>query len=147
MKRPSLSPLASSTEKHPKLDLPQAQLTASNDEMKHFSYRQYREGQFDEGACDDTEWRQLLPHVLVHLTSRLAETDVKASFISPRTLPQAKEIVEGFSEDEFKEWKDGLQKGVKTGDWADLIAHRTYFLQQIPGLLFNCSDSEASSSC
>jgi hypothetical protein len=40
--------------------------------------------------------------------------------------------VEGFSEDEFKEWKDELQKGVKEGDWADLI-HRTYVLQQIAG--------------
>lgn len=39
---------------------------------------------------------------------------------------EAEEIVGSFDEDELNEWKVGVQKGVREGDWTDLVARRTY---------------------
>jgi hypothetical protein len=41
---------------------------------------------------------------------------------------QVYDIVKGFNRDEWIKWKDGVEKGVKHGDWADLIALGTTIL-------------------
>jgi hypothetical protein len=126
------------------MDLPRSQLTLLNDEMKDLSRCQDWQIRIDELEADgdDTKWQHLFSHVLIHLASKLA-VDLKASIVPSQTLDQADEIVKSFSEDEFKEWKDGVQKGVKEGDWTDLIAHRTNVLHVVE-LLLNFSGSETS---
>jgi hypothetical protein len=49
----------------------------------------------------------------------------KATFIAPLSRAEARELVQSMNDSEFEEWKNGVQKGVNEGDWANLAAHRT----------------------
>jgi hypothetical protein len=69
----------------------------------------------------------------------LPTTDIKGSVIVAATRPQADELVRGLDDDEVKEWKDGVQKGVMNNNWADLIAHRTYHSASDRRMAFNRS--------
>jgi hypothetical protein len=129
VKRASGSPQASSsTEKRPKLVLPESELGAFNAKMKGISRRQRWKTRMEdaEGAEDDSEWKELLSDVLVGLTGELALTALKGSVIPPTASSQADEIVKDFKSDDFNEWKDAVQEGVTGGNWEDLVAHRKY---------------------
>jgi hypothetical protein len=126
LKRSSISPPLPSTEKRPKLNLPQQQLTVLNKHMKYMSGRQIWQIRFDSAGDDNSQWRDLFSDVLMSLTLRLATTDLKTSIIPPQDLDGSDNIVKGFNNDDLREWKDGVQKGVKEDDWTDLIAHRMY---------------------
>jgi hypothetical protein len=77
---------------------------------------------------DNSLRRAFFSDVLRDLTSALASTKQKSSFIRPPSTDEADQIVGGFTEYELSMWQDGLQKGLSDKDWADLIAHRTYCL-------------------
>jgi hypothetical protein len=76
---------------------------------------------------DHEKWLQFQSHVLMSLTDELALTDLKSRIITPRTSAKSREIILAFNEKDSADWKAGMIKGVKEGDWADLIAHRTYY--------------------
>ena len=117
------SPSSSSTNKRIKQDsMPTEQMTKLVAAMNKYS--KTWGGMMDAAEDDDSEWKLLFAHVLMKLTDTLANTDVGDKFIAPQTSGQAEKIVDGFSNDDFKEWKKGLQKGVVNGDWKDLVEHR-----------------------
>jgi hypothetical protein len=58
--------------------------------------------------------------VLLTLTRQLALTDLKASIIPEATQRQADEI--GFDDGQFKEWKEGVRKGVAGNGWESLTS-------------------------
>jgi len=35
-------------------------------------------------------------------------------------------LVSTFNDKELKDWEDGVRKGIKENNWADLIAHRKF---------------------
>ncbi len=142
-KRSSTPP--SSTDKRPKLVLPQDQLNALNDSMKNYSRRKRWLYRIDDAGDDASEWRDLFSDVLLFLTDQLAATDLKGSVIPAQTPNKANEMVMGFDNDEFKEWKGGVQKGVKENDWADLISRCKYLFAVDGRIAFNFSESGTSS--
>jgi hypothetical protein len=107
-----MSPPASSTEKRRKLDLPQGQLAALNEKMNDISGPQRWQNRIDDAGDDDSQWRGLFADVLVYLTIRLSITDLKTSILSPEDLDE-ESIVKGFNDDDLREWKVGVQKGVE----------------------------------
>ena len=70
---------------------------------------------------DENQWRSLLSVVLHLLTTQLATTKQKATFIDPQDVMR---LMDSFSEYELNEWKHGVQKGLKVGDWSYLVNHR-----------------------
>ena len=64
------------------------------------------------------------------------------------TMPvmlKAVEAVGKFNDDELEQWKNGVQKGLKEGDWADLVARCTYHppLYGLFSLIHGCSGTAA----
>jgi hypothetical protein len=125
LKRPPTSPPTSSTPKRVKLDLPDAQLTALNGEMKQRSRTQAWQYRINEAANDDSLWQPLLSDVLMHLTCRLEATDMKSKVIASLPVNRAIEMVMSFSNDVFEQWKVGVRDGVENNHWKGLIEHRT----------------------
>jgi hypothetical protein len=66
-------------------------------------------------------WQGLLSRVLLVLTTILATTSLKRKVIGPLGLGEAEAMVSGFNGEQRKKWKDAMQKGVETDEWADLI--------------------------
>ena len=124
IKRSLRPPPSSSTGKRPKRVLPQNQLNALNGGMKDLSRRWRWLSRVNDAGDDASEWRDLFSDVLVSITGHLAITDLKASVTPPQNSLQADEIVKGFDDEEFDEWKRGVQKGVKENDWTVLISQR-----------------------
>jgi hypothetical protein len=79
---------------------------------------------YDEAGDDTSRWRNLFSIVLLFLTQKLATTDMKDSFIAPRDINESEKIVKGFTDDDLREWIDGVQQGLKHGNWEDLLEHR-----------------------
>jgi hypothetical protein len=119
---PPSDPERASTSR-PKLGLPQAQLTALNEKMTNLSLRERWQTRMDEAGDDTSQWRDLSSSVLYFLMAVLARTDRKDSFIAP-DIVDADEIVKGFTDDDLREWMDGVQKGLKDGNWEGLLEHR-----------------------
>ena len=107
-------------------DLPQSQLMALNDKMGQHSQRRGWQRQANDAGADISQWRTLSSDILIYLSNELAATDLKANVVTFLLPDQAVELLNGFSHDEFSAWMDGVQKGVKAGDWEDLIDHRAY---------------------
>jgi hypothetical protein len=126
-KRPAASPPASSSaDKCAKLLLPDSQLTALTDIMKHKSDRKKWLVFVKEARDDDTLWRDLISDVLMHLLGELASTNMKGSMIASPNPERADDIVKSFNEAELEQWKVGMRNGVEKNNWIELIAHRTY---------------------
>jgi hypothetical protein len=123
----SQSTPATSTE----IDLSQAQLTAINDKMNDNS-EELAWKIIIERANDVSKWQKVSSTILMELLDQATNMDLKDSFIAIPSPSKAEEIVEGFDTKEFEEWKDGVLKGVKEGNWADLIQHRMYLLPWTP---------------
>jgi hypothetical protein len=63
---------------------------------------------------------------MMDLTRELAGTDMRNSVIAKLSLERADDIVKNFNKDQLEEWKVGLRNGVKSENWVDLVARRTY---------------------
>jgi hypothetical protein len=128
----SQSAPTTSTKKLHKIDLSLAQLTAFNKKMNYISKKSLWKTIIDSAANDVSEWQFIFSTILMELVNQAATMDLKNSLIAIPSPSEAKEIVEGFDTKEFEEWKDGVLKGVKEGNWADLIQHRMYLLPWTP---------------
>jgi hypothetical protein len=137
MKRSSLSPHPSPIEKRSKLDQQQA---AINDGVSDIARCQRWQSQIDD-AGDDSAWRKFFSGVICMITNE----ELQAAIIPPQTKSQSIAITKGFSENELREWKDAVQKGVKEGNWTDLITHREYLIISEDWTAMNYCDSETSS--
>jgi hypothetical protein len=137
-----ISPSASFTENHPESQ--HAVLVARMNDSSVSQLWPLRM----ELAGDNTEtWRLLFTDIIQHLTAALADTDLCNIYIPPKTQPEAKRLIEHFNDTDLNQWQAGVQKGVKSGDWDDLIAHRTYNLASGDLLLKrNSGTSETSSA-
>jgi hypothetical protein len=65
----------------------------------------------------------------LYLSTRKALTPVHwrpQSSIIARTVDRARDIMDGFTEDEFEQWKAGVRGGLEKNDWIELITHSTY---------------------
>ena len=127
-KRSSSHTTSPSTRKRIRLasDLPQPQLMALNDKMGRHSQRRGWQRQINDAGDDISKWHALSSDILIYLSNELAATDLKANVVTFLLPDQAVELLNGFSHDEFSAWMEGVQKGVKAGDWEDLIDHRAY---------------------
>lgn len=80
-----------------------------------------------EAILEDENWhRRISDTILMFLTGVLEITTVRNKIIPPLRPNEADEILKGFNAEECAEWKAGVRKGIKTGDWVDLANHRTY---------------------
>ena len=71
----------------------------------------------DKAKEDESRWRSLIEAVFITLADVM-------EFIGPQTSWQAKQIVDEFSDEDFREWKEGVEKGVTHDDWEGLLEHR-----------------------
>jgi succinate dehydrogenase/fumarate reductase-like Fe-S protein len=74
---------------------------------------------------DDSDWKCLFRAVLVTLTSVMESADQDSDFIGPQTVSQAERIIDDFGDENFREWKEEVEKGIKHDDWEGLLEHRT----------------------
>jgi hypothetical protein len=79
---------------------------------------------FMDNAVNDESWKWLISNVLVYLIAVMKSTDDYGDIIDCQPL-QADQMVDNFSDQYFKEWKEGVRKGIQHGDWEDLLEHRT----------------------
>jgi hypothetical protein len=135
MKRSSTSPRPSPIEKRHK---PDPQQVAINEKITEIAHRQHWQNQFDK-AGNDSEWRDFFPAVIVAITNR------KISAILPQSEDDSIKITNSLSENELKEWKDGVRKGLKDGDWTDLINHREFPITSKDWTAMNYCDNETPS--
>ena len=89
----------------------------------------------DRADNDTSEWQLFSSNILMVF--------VDQGLIVTPSLSKADEIVQGFNTKEFEEWKDGVQKGVKGGNQADLLHHHMYLLPWTPDhiQLLQCATS------
>ena len=76
--------------------------------------------QLDKAKDDESRWKPLIRAVLMALSDVMEVTDRKC----PQTLWQAIQIVNNFSDEDFREWKEGVEKGITHSDWEGLLEHR-----------------------
>jgi hypothetical protein len=122
IKRSSSSPLLSPTDKRPKPELPdpilpQDQLAAFNVKMQQRSLRVHPRVWTE--ACTVDEWKEFLPELLAWISCALSATDLRAS---PMTTLQAELKVNAFTDEQLREWKDGVMKGKRSKDWTEVIS-------------------------
>ena len=144
VKRPSLSPrLSSNAIKCPRHWLSPQQMMTVNDKMILYSTSFY--SMFQNAVCDPQEMKILSSSILVALTSQLS-INAEASTFPALTLIEAVALIDGFNEDELREWDAGLKKGFQEDNWRDLIliVHCTcqFLLKCQVG--YNYRDSETS---
>jgi len=137
MKRPPASPDPSLIEKRPKHDHQQGVI---NEKISDIARRQLWQRRIDN-AGNDSEWRDFLSDVILVIMN----AELQVPIISPQTRPTSIVILKGFSENELREWKDAVRKGVKEGDWTDLLTHREYPITSEDWTAMNYCDSEISS--
>jgi hypothetical protein len=146
---PTFPPASSSANKRLKPILPAAQLLALNDRMGRVSrsklwQRRIRDAQNEDS---ESEWRALFLDVLVSLLLELSSrtTNLKDSVIPPlASHDKADSLVNDLTDEEFKEWVNGVQTGVKENDWGHLIVHRTLHLAPEDLAEFDRHGSETS---
>jgi hypothetical protein len=126
IKRTSVSPPPSfSTNKRLKQDSAEQMKTLVAAKMAEYSSASMWDLRMDKATVDESKWKPLMASILFHLgDALLANTDEKDKFSASLTLSRAMEIVNSFSDDDYEEWKKGVQKGVVNGDWTDLVEHR-----------------------
>jgi hypothetical protein len=138
IKRSPTSPPASpSPGKRPKLDVSLEQLRDKMGVRSKICAWELR-----ISGDDDSKW-QVLADVFCDLTTVLATSGLKGSVIPPVSKNEAEDIVRGFTGEEFNEWKDGVNKGVREGDWGELIKHRMFHYTFGGPMAFYHSNSEA----
>ena len=115
-----------SAEKRPKLDLPPAQQMELNQSMIEVSSDHFWGKRVEMARDDELAWRKLLSDVLL-LMSTLAITDLEGGYaLTKLTKKQANDTTMDLGGSQLMKLKDGMLKGIKKSDWADLIADRTY---------------------
>lgn len=132
----SLSPSSS----FEKLELAKLDLNALNTTMKDRCNRTrlhvlLKNAESEGNAESEADWHPLLCFTLVQLTYALSGTNLRSSIIAPPNLDDAEGIVNGFTEDQLEEWKDGVRSGLTKDDWVALITHRTYISELLVGSL------------
>jgi hypothetical protein len=125
MTSPSLAASTSKRSKHGD-PAPIQPLQALAARMRKYATTQHWQITMDMAKDDESKWTDLIQIVLSALTSSMESTDRTSDFIGPQTLLQAEQIVDDFSDEYFREWKDGVQKGINNDDWEDLLKHRTF---------------------
>ena len=78
--------------------------------------------------ASQSEWRRLFSLILTALLLELSTTNLKDSVIQPLPYDKANSLVNDLTGEEFEEWVNAVQIGVKENDWELLIGHRTYIL-------------------
>ena len=139
VKRP-LSPMSSNAIKRAKLELPPEQSTTINDAMTLASTCNRWETGIKEAADDPLALKTLSSFILIYVINLLS---TKVSTF-PMTQIEAQGVIDGFSDDELREWEAGLQKGFQHNDWSCLIEHRASQFAFKRRVGYNCRDSETS---
>jgi hypothetical protein len=83
------------------------------------------------GCCcyskdDESELSELLAKVFRDVIDISAKSKWAEDFIPRQNIDRAEAVVKSFSKQDFKEWEDALQQGVKPGDWKGIFLHRTH---------------------
>ena len=135
MKR-SMSPQPSPIEKRQR---PDPQQTAINDKITRIA------GFYDwqtliNGYDNDSQWRNLFSELVWSITNRRIP-----AILPPQSEDQSIAIANNLTENELKSWKDGVQKGLKEGDWMDFITQREYPMAPKGWTAMKYSDSKTSS--
>lgn len=144
-KRVAASPPPSLPEKYARILLPDDQLDALQNHMKHMSDLMNWRTRTKEPKDNDVIWRQIHSMILVELIAQLRATDMKRVVIPNPTLPDAWNYFENFNEEELEQWKDGVENGVEKDDWSSLLEHRAlYFL--LSDIAFNRHHSETQNA-
>lgn len=110
-----MSPHPSPTEKRHR---PDPQQVITNDKITNIAHFHGWRNQIN-AARDDSEWRNFFSLVTWTLTNKNIP-----DILPPQTEAQSIVITNNFSENELREWKDGVRKGLEEGDWTDLVIHR-----------------------
>jgi hypothetical protein len=125
-KWPSLPPHTSfePSAKRTKLDSPDDQLAKVNNQINRVSQVEFWPQQHAT-ASSDSDMFSFMSRILFILVRVLSTTDAKATTREELKESDADRLIENFTPEELKEWEAGVSKGLRTGDWTDLIAHRT----------------------
>jgi hypothetical protein len=97
-----------------------------NDAMNyvHWSLKMKRAGNDPEKQAEVFGF--IIFYVIFHATT--SETN----FIEPpASASAAGRLIEGLDEKGLKEWQDGVEAGIRTGDWTSLASHRTFWILSI----------------
>jgi hypothetical protein len=124
----TLSPsLAASTSKRPKYDtilIQPVQTVVTR--MRQLASDLELQIRMDKAKDDESRWKPLISSVLSILTDVIETTDRNSDLIGSQSLSQAEQIVNGFSDEYLREWKEGVEKGIAHDDWEGLLKHRMY---------------------
>ena len=124
LKRTPVSPPSlSSSEKRLKYDPMFAQQENINNNMNAKKSKMVWENRLQEAEDDESEWNELSTDILFYLSNILEKTGWKG-VIPHQSLLQAENIVAGLTGSSLEQWKEGVRKGVKVGNWEDLVHHR-----------------------
>ena len=55
-------------------------------------------------------------------------TSMRSILIPHPTRPEARNLFESLNEEEWEQWKDGVENGIEKDDWTGILAHRVYIL-------------------
>jgi len=89
---------------------------------------------------NDTNWtikmkrddlKTVFGQMITYLTNAASS---EINFIdTPTSACSAEKLIEGLDEKGLEEWQDGVKAGIRTGDWAGLASHCTFWIVPIWG--------------
>ena len=74
---------------------------------------------------DSSQWTALLSHLFDHLAFALLETRLRNKVVGNDELQQ---VVQDAERSEFDELRNAVRTAVRTGDWTQLAAYRTFYI-------------------
>lgn len=116
-------------EKRARIPLPDSQLDALRNHMKHTSDLmnwRTRVKEAKEAKDNDLIWWQTHSPILMDLIGQLRATDMESVVIPHPTIGDTRNLFESFNEKQLEQWENGVENGIEKDDWSMLIVHRAY---------------------
>jgi len=64
----------------------------------------------------------------MEILEQVEGTSMRSILIPHSTRPEARNLFESLNEEEWEQWKDGVENGIEKDDWTGILAHRVYIL-------------------
>jgi hypothetical protein len=116
--------LPTSSSASSELDIDGVDLGSLNNNMTKM-FKSYWQLEALTNRADENAWRGVNVLFFQAITEELAATELKSKIIGIPQYKAAQSIVKGLNPKELEQWEAGVLSGVRTGDWQELIKHRT----------------------